>query len=162
MGALRIGLGAVLILAGAAKIAGGAENFERIVRAYGVRPPVLARTVSVALPPSELAIGFGLLLGIAPQVFATGAAALLVTFSGALAYALRGGYRGSCGCLGRFSAPVSRLMVRRNLILAALTVPIYLAGGGAFALGPALPSVSLLIPFALAVSTSALVRRQRP
>ena len=158
--ALRIFLGAILILAGAAKIAGGTESFERIVRAYGVRHPLVARALSLVLPPIELAIGFGLLLGIAAQLFAVAAGVLLLAFSGALAYALQQGYRGSCGCLGRFSAPVSRFMVRRNLFLAALTVPVYLAGGGAFLLGPALPPISLLFPFALAVPASALLRRQ--
>ena len=159
---LRIFLGAILILAAATKIAGGTESFERIVRAYGIGHPLLARAVSRLLPPIELAIGFGLLLGIAAQLFAVAAGALLLTFSGALAYALHQGYRGSCGCLGRFSAPVSRFMVRRNLFLAALTVPVYLAGGGAFVLGPALPSISLLFPFALAVPASAFIRRPRP
>jgi uncharacterized membrane protein YphA (DoxX/SURF4 family) len=159
--ALRILLGAILILAGAAKIAGGTESFERIVRAYGIRHPQVAPAVSLVLPPIELAIGFGLLLGIAAQLFPVAAEALLLVFSGALAYALHQGYRGSCGCLGRFSAPVSRFMVRRNLFLTALTVPVSLAGGGAFLLGPALPSISLLFPFALAVPASALVRRHK-
>src|SRR5256885_17068508 len=124
----------------------------------GSRLPFVARAASLLLPPIELAIGFGLLLGIAAQLFAVAAGALLLTFSGALAYALHQGYRGSCGCLGRFSAPVSRLMVRRNLVLAALTVPVYLAGGRAVVSGSALPSIPLPVPFALALPASAFIR----
>jgi uncharacterized membrane protein YphA (DoxX/SURF4 family) len=167
---LRIGLGAVLIVAGGAKMVGDPESFERVVRGYGIRPGLLARGTALLLPPIELTVGLGLLLGVAPQFTSVSAAILLVSFSAAVGYALRHGYRGSCGCFGHLSKRVSEVMVKRNLVLAALTIPIYLADGGAISLDPALPSLlpavvpswSLLLSFALFVApASVLLRRAR-
>lgn len=118
----RIGLGAVFLAAGAAKLIDRAE-FENNLPAFGVRWPGVARWVSHGLPVAEVVVGLMLIAGLLVNVAAGVAAGLLATFTAVVAVALARGRPVSCGCfgnVGRGKITVQTLM--RNGLLLGLAV----------------------------------------
>lgn len=121
-GAAAIGTGLVFIGTGMAKLRHRAL-FPGVVANYRLLPEPLIRPVALVLPPLELAVGAGLLAGW--RWAAAPAIALLVLFALAMAINIaRGRGHIDCGC-GRpdLRQPLNRVLVWRNVVLAALLVP---------------------------------------
>ncbi|MEV4478953.1 MauE/DoxX family redox-associated membrane protein [Micromonospora coxensis] len=97
--AARLGLAAVWLIAGGAKV-GDLAGSGRAVNAYQVMPYDLAMVIGAALPFVELALGVILLLGLATRLAAGVSAALLVVFIAGIASAWSRGLSIDCGCFG--------------------------------------------------------------
>ncbi|WP_262281566.1 MauE/DoxX family redox-associated membrane protein [Micromonospora sp. MA102] len=97
--AARLGLAAVWLVAGAAKV-GDLAASGRAVNAYQVMPYDLATVIGAALPFVELALGVLLLLGLATRLAAGVSAALLVVFIAGITSAWSRGLAIDCGCFG--------------------------------------------------------------
>jgi len=157
--------GAMLALAGAAKLPGGAAGLEAFLREVGLR----ARTAAVlrrALPWLELLVGVWLLslrwAGVLAPALAGG---LALGFAGALVLAMRRGVGRPCRCFGALDrSPAHGLSLLRALLLAgaALLALVASPGGGgagaggaeAWGLGVVLALCSV-VAFALAGETLA-------
>jgi uncharacterized membrane protein YphA (DoxX/SURF4 family) len=97
--AARLVLGAVLVVAGALKIADPQASVAA-VRAYELLPTGLATIVGWGLPFLELVLGLLLLTGIAVRPTALATAVLLAVFVAAVASAAARGLSIDCGCFG--------------------------------------------------------------
>ncbi|MFF5171442.1 MauE/DoxX family redox-associated membrane protein [Micromonospora sp. NPDC000089] len=97
--AVRLGLAAVWLIAGAAKV-GDLAASGRAVNAYQVLPYDAATAIGAALPFVELALGVLLLLGLATRLAAGVSAGLLVVFIAGIASAWARGLAIDCGCFG--------------------------------------------------------------
>ncbi|WP_341719347.1 MauE/DoxX family redox-associated membrane protein [Micromonospora sp. FIMYZ51] len=97
--AVRLGLAAVWLYAGATKV-GDLAASGRSVHAYQVMPYDVAMVVGAALPFVELALGVLLLLGLATRLTAGVSAALLLVFIAGIASAWSRGLAIDCGCFG--------------------------------------------------------------
>jgi len=120
----RVGLGGLLIVAGALKVrAPGAfateiANYQLLPAVAPYLPPYLA----AGLPTIELALGGALL--VAPrawrQAAALGAALLLVGFTTAVGSAYFRHINIDCGCFGTGGGPITFVTLLRNLALLAI------------------------------------------
>ncbi|WP_200211158.1 MauE/DoxX family redox-associated membrane protein [Micromonospora coerulea] len=97
--AARLGLAAVWLVAGGAKVDDLAAS-GRAVNAYQVMPYDVATVIGAALPFLELALGVLLLIGLATRLAAGVSAALLVVFITGIASAWSRGLAIDCGCFG--------------------------------------------------------------
>ncbi|MBB5828337.1 MauE/DoxX family redox-associated membrane protein [Micromonospora carbonacea] len=97
--AARLGLAAVWLVAGGAKV-GDLAASGRAVNAYQVMPYDVATVIGAALPFVELALGALLLVGLATRLAAGISAALLVVFVAGIASAWSRGLAIDCGCFG--------------------------------------------------------------
>ncbi|GAA4565284.1 DoxX family membrane protein [Micromonospora coerulea] len=97
--AARLGLAAVWLVAGGAKVDDLAAS-GRAVNAYQVMPYDVATVIGAALPFVELALGVLLLIGLATRLAAGVSAALLVVFITGIASAWSRGLAIDCGCFG--------------------------------------------------------------
>ncbi len=98
--AVRLGLAAVWLFAGAAKV-GDLAASGRAVNAYQVMPYEVAKVVGAALPFVELALGVLLLVGLATRVVAGISAALLLVFIAGIASAWARGSRSTAAASAR-------------------------------------------------------------
>lgn len=169
-GAAAIGNGLLFLTAGMAKLR-ARRVFPGVVANYRLLPDALVGPVAMALPLAEVLIGASLLGGVAAA--ALPASMLLLVFAAAMAVNIRRGRAHiDCGC-GRseLRQPLSRALVVRNIVLAALLAP-SLAGlpafgsaawGFALAGGLALYLLTLLVNAlsALAAGSLALERNSR-
>jgi uncharacterized membrane protein YphA (DoxX/SURF4 family) len=115
--AASIVVGVVFLVAGASKIAAGAEW---PVQARGLGAPA----VTIPLVPwVEIAIGAVLVVQVARQPAALAATAMLVVFTVLIVVQLAQGRRPPCACFGAWSAkPLGAGHVVRNVALIALSV----------------------------------------
>lgn len=97
--AARLVLGAVLLVAGAAKVIDPQASVAA-VRAYELLPGGLVTTVGWGLPFLELVLGALLLTGLAVRPAAAATAVLLVVFVAAVVSAAVRGLSIDCGCFG--------------------------------------------------------------
>ncbi|MEV6690447.1 MauE/DoxX family redox-associated membrane protein [Micromonospora sp. NPDC051196] len=97
--AVRLGLAAVWLYAGATKV-GDLAASGRAVHAYQVLPYDVSVVVGAVLPFVELALGVLLLLGLATRLVAGVSAALLVVFIAGIISAWSRGLAIDCGCFG--------------------------------------------------------------
>ena len=97
--AARLLLGAVLVVAGMAKVADPSAAVAA-VRAYELLPAGLVTPVGWGLPFLELVLGVLLLAGIAVRPVALATAVLLAVFVVAVASAAARGLSIDCGCFG--------------------------------------------------------------
>ena len=118
-----VGIGLVFLQAALAKLR-HRELLAGVIANYRLLPPVLIGPVALVLPPAELAISLGLLLG-GHWLAAVVAALLLVIFAAAMGINIaRGRSHIDCGCgRSQLRQPLSWLLVGRNLALAALLAP---------------------------------------
>jgi hypothetical protein len=145
---LRVGLAAVLGLAGVAKFLDRAGSRDA-VRAFGV-PERAAGVVVRMLPLVELLIAVALFPRPTARWAALSAVGLLAVFCVAIVRALARGERPECACFGRVhSAPVGGGTLVRNAALAAVAGLIAAAGPGTD-IGGALASVEVT-PLGVAV-----------
>ncbi|MBX9884144.1 MAG: methylamine utilization protein MauE [Novosphingobium sp.] len=123
-----MGAGLVFLQAALAKLR-HRELLVGVIANYRLLPAVLVAPAALLLPPAEIAVAIGLLLG-GQALAAAAAIALLVIFAVAMGINIVRGRRAiDCGC-GRshLRQPLSWLLVARNLVLAALLVPRLLPG----------------------------------
>lgn len=95
--AVRLGLAAVWLVAGALKV-GDLAAAGRAVNAYQLMPYDVATVVGAAQPFVELALGVLLLIGLATRLAAGVSAALLVLFVAGIVSAWARGLSIDCGC----------------------------------------------------------------
>jgi hypothetical protein len=146
--ALRLGVGIVLLAAGAAKVRSRAD-LPAILRGYGIGAGT-AGPAAVALVTVEAALGVLLLAGVASLAVSLAAVALGLGFVAAVARARAAGVlRLRCGCFGAAERSTAFLLARA----AAFTG---LAGLAAAATAYGAPSVSREDGLAVAVAVLAL------
>jgi uncharacterized membrane protein YphA (DoxX/SURF4 family) len=97
--AVRLGLAAVWLYAGATKV-GDLAASGRAVNAYRLLPYDVATVIGAALPFVELALGALLVVGLATRLVAGVSAALLVVFIAGISSAWARGLAIDCGCFG--------------------------------------------------------------
>ena len=108
-------VGALFIVAGIVKLAAG-ERWIVQARALGVE-----RVIAVAVPPTEIVVGAGIITGLLTPWPAAIAAGMLAMFTTLIVYNLAGGRHPPCACFGSWSAaPLSWWHVGRNAALLAL------------------------------------------
>jgi uncharacterized membrane protein YphA (DoxX/SURF4 family) len=95
--AVRLGLAAVWLLAGASKV-GDLAASGRAVHAYELLPYDAAMIVGAALPFVELTLGVLLVVGLATRVVAGASAVLLAIFMAGISWAWARGLNIDCGC----------------------------------------------------------------
>lgn len=98
--AVRWGLAAVWLLAGASKI-GDLAASGRAVAAYQVMPYEMAKVVGAVLPFVELTLGVLLLLGLATRLSAGFSTLLLLIFIAGIVSAWARGLAIDCGCFSQ-------------------------------------------------------------
>ncbi|MEV4623341.1 MauE/DoxX family redox-associated membrane protein [Asanoa sp. NPDC049573] len=96
---VRLGLAAVWLFAGAAKV-GDLAGSGRAVNAYQVMPFEVAQVIGAALPFVEITLGLLLLVGLATRVVAALSSALLLVFIAGISSAWARGLSIDCGCFG--------------------------------------------------------------
>jgi hypothetical protein len=144
---------AILALAfgwsGAVKLAAPAR-WRATVAAYGL-PDGMEAAAGAAVPSLELGVAGAAALGLAPAAGAS-ALALLAAFSAAVVRSrIRGGRRIACGCFGGTRSRDYRLLLARNLALAAAAAVAALAPARPPALWPGAPQAGEALPVALAI-----------
>jgi uncharacterized membrane protein YphA (DoxX/SURF4 family) len=121
---LRLGLGGLLLLAGALKLRAPVA-FATEIANYQLLP-ALAPYVAAVLPVVELVIGGALV--VAPRAWrraaALGALALLATFTVAVGSAFFRRINIDCGCFGTGGGPITGLTLARNVVLMAAAAAI--------------------------------------
>jgi len=121
---LRLGLGGLLLLAGALKLRAPVA-FATEIANYQLLP-ALAPYVAAVLPVVELVIGGALV--VAPRAWrraaALGALALLATFTVAVGSAFFRRINIDCGCFGTGGGPITGLTLVRNVVLMAAAAAI--------------------------------------
>ena len=95
----RVGLGTVLIVAGALKIA-DPRQAALAVQAYQILPAQVAEMVGYGLPLVEFGLGVLLVLGLGTRLAAIGAGALMTAFVVGVASVWARGLSIDCGCFG--------------------------------------------------------------
>ncbi|HEU4700052.1 MAG TPA: MauE/DoxX family redox-associated membrane protein [Gemmatimonadales bacterium] len=138
----RVLLAATFAVAGGAKLRDRA-GFRAALAGFGVPARLLAPLAAV-LPVVELAAALLLLLPATARAGALAGAALLLGFTGAIAWNLARGRRPDCRCFGQLSArPIGALTLARNaglLGLAALVAAVGPGGGPALAMPGSAPT----------------------
>jgi uncharacterized membrane protein YphA (DoxX/SURF4 family) len=118
--AASVGIGLVFLASGWAKFRHRAV-LGGVVANYRILPQRLVAPAAAALPYLEMSVGAALIagMGVLPALAAIG---LLLAFAAAMAVNIRRGRAHiDCGCgLSALRQPLSRLLVARNLMLAAL------------------------------------------
>jgi len=121
---LRLGLGGLLIVAGALKLRAPVA-FATELANYQLLP-ALAPYVAALLPVVELVVGGALV--VAPRAWrraaALGALALLAAFTVAVGSAFFRGINIDCGCFGTGGGPITGLTLARNVVLMAAAAAI--------------------------------------
>jgi uncharacterized membrane protein YphA (DoxX/SURF4 family) len=130
----RIVLGGVFLVAGGLKV-GHPAALAVTIAAFDLLPQPLVAPLALLLPPLELGLGLYLLAGLLTWYAAGFALLQLLVYAGAITSVVLRGIQVSCGCFGQAdTAPASWLDVGRDLLLAALCLPLLLAGPGRFAI----------------------------
>jgi uncharacterized membrane protein YphA (DoxX/SURF4 family) len=122
----RLALAAVYLVAAVPKLADPA-TFARDIDNYHALPVDWAGVAAVVLPPLELVVAAALLLGVHARGAALVSAGMLTAFAAAMGQAIARGIDLDCGCFGSALAMhVSGWSILRNVVLAALSLPIVL------------------------------------
>jgi len=127
---IRASLAAVLVAAGAAKLA-DTRNFATTLVGLGVpvRQKFLIRGLALILPLLEVGLGLAVVSGLWPRVVNGALLALLSSFSIVVAVALRRKLQVSCRCFGTLSdSQFSGKGLVRSVFLTALAVVIFWSG----------------------------------
>jgi uncharacterized membrane protein YphA (DoxX/SURF4 family) len=121
---LRIALGIIFILAALPKLQDPA-GFAKSISHYHLVPVGLERALALVLPPLELLVGLGLILGVLDAGASLLGLAMLVVFTGAIGFAVSRGLDISCGCFdtdGGTKVGVSKLIENTAMIVGACLV----------------------------------------
>jgi uncharacterized membrane protein YphA (DoxX/SURF4 family) len=116
----RIVLGALLIVAGLAKI-GGPEAFARQIENFDVLPIGSENLLAIVIPWIEVVAGLALMAGVRARSAAWLGLGLMLVFDIAVVQAMARGLDIECGCFGTASATrVGLAKLGENLALTAL------------------------------------------
>jgi uncharacterized membrane protein YphA (DoxX/SURF4 family) len=142
----RASLAAVLVAAGAAKLA-DARSFAVTLRGLGIsaRLDPLIRGLAFLFPFVELLLGIALVSGLWPTLINVVVVVLMGSFSLVVLYALRRKLHIACRCFGTLSdSQFSDKGLTRSVLLTLLAL-VVLWGGKAYSLQFAAPPVALLL-----------------
>ncbi len=130
--ALALLIALVFASAAIAKLAAWRE-LPGVVRNFRVLPQALIWPAAAVLPPLELAVAVGILIGRTRPSAAAAAALLFTLFGAALAInLLRGRRQIDCGCFrSGLRQPISIAVILRNVLLAACALLVLARGGTA-------------------------------
>ena len=136
VGALRVILGLVFVVAGMAKM-WDVYGFVTVVKSFQMLPQSLVVSVSVIIPFAELVFGVMLIMNYRPRLSGLLLLVMLVIFTGFSAVKYLSGSTADCGCFGNFvSRRIDLSLFLQNLaIMVALVV---IAVAGRFSRRPAL------------------------
>lgn len=132
----RMLTGAILLIAGIAKLKAGYSQFTKAILGYDIVPEKTAWILARGLPWAEVVSGGLLVVGFFSQMAAIAATTLLLLFSSAIALSLLRGRDNDCGCFNS-SERVQRVqwrLIYRNVALMAILLAIYAFAGGALSL----------------------------
>ncbi|MGP6156927.1 MAG: MauE/DoxX family redox-associated membrane protein [Vulcanimicrobiaceae bacterium] len=119
--ALRLFLGALLLVAGVLKAHDGPSLSASSIAAYRLLPPVVIAPLGTFLPYFEIFVGGYLVVGLFTRIAASVAAAQFALFAAAVASLVVRGLPADCGCFGSgVNTPPSWLHVAADLLLAVL------------------------------------------
>ena len=131
---LRVGLGAVFIVAGASKI-GHAALFASQIAAFALVPQPIIGPMALLLPFLEVLLGGYLVIGLYVRLDGWIAAIQLLIFAAAIASAVSRGMVISCGCFGPSDQTVTSWPeAGRDVLLALVALVVALRGPGMLAL----------------------------
>lgn len=131
---LRVGLGAIFVIAGGSKV-GHADMFAAQIAGFQLLPQIVIAPLALGLPFLELLLGGYLILGLFTRSAAWVASVLLFVFDAAIASAVVRGMSVSCGCFGPNDATVTTWTeVARDAVFVVLAVIVALRAPGALAL----------------------------
>lgn len=125
---IRLCAGAVLLIAGLAKLRMGQAEVLKSVVGYRVLPYSVARGWARVLPPLEVTLGIALIAGVSVSLIATLATVLMLVITVAVAQAVIRGRKAACGCFGTGGKLVSWPVVARNSLLIAALASLSLGG----------------------------------
>jgi len=119
---LRAIVGIVFIIAAYGKIM-QPETFASAIKNYHLVPAGIVNILSLGLPMTELGAGVCLVLGIKPRVMGWLISLLLLSFIGAISYALWLGQPIDCGCFAGGEASIGSMWITffRDWALLAIT-----------------------------------------
>lgn len=126
--ALRVLLAGVFLFAAYSKLKQSYLVFAMSIDSYQILPEWAVLTVARMLPPLELVLGIGLLIGWKLRYFAWTAFALLLVFFGILVFSYGKGMTIDCGCFGVGEALSPMTLARDGLLLAAAGTLAMLSG----------------------------------
>lgn len=131
---LRVIVGSVFVIAGAAKI-GHADVFAAQIAAFRILPQAAIGPLALVLPFVEVLLGGYLVVGLYTRLAAWIAVVQLAIFALAIASAVSRGMTISCGCFGPGDATVTSWPeAARDLALAAVAALVALRAPGMLAL----------------------------
>jgi len=128
--ALRIALGALLVVAGALKV-GHAVELAASIAAFRLLPAAAVAPIALALPFLEIFVGIYLVIGLFTRWAALLAALQFALYGVAVASALLRGLSPDCGCFGpndRAVADWPHVLFDLSLALCATVVALYAPG----------------------------------
>lgn len=130
----RLGLAAIFIVAGIAKI-GHADVFAAQIAGFRILPQAVIAPMALVLPFFELLLGFYLAIGLYTRAAGIVAAVQLALFSAAIGSAVVRGLVVSCGCFGPHDTTVTSWPeVARDVALALVAVAVAWRAPGMLAL----------------------------
>ena len=120
---LRAMVGIVFIVAGFEKVL-DPEAFAMAIKNYHMAPEGMVNALALGIPMTELGAGICLFFGIKPRIMGWVICLLLVSFLGALSYALWRGEPMNCGCFLGEDASLSSMWISfsRNWLLLLATL----------------------------------------
>lgn len=120
----RLLVGAILLIAGAAKLRAGQSRFLKDILAYELLPHWASYLLAHWLPAIEVLTGGLLIVGLFAPLAPIAGFTLLLVFAGAVGLALWRGKEINCGCFGTTNrAKAQWKIVYRNLALMAMLLP---------------------------------------
>jgi uncharacterized membrane protein YphA (DoxX/SURF4 family) len=132
--AVRVALGALLLVAGVLKAHDGPTLTAISIAGYRILPGAVAAPLAVGLPYVEIMLGAYLVSGLFTRITAWVAAAQFAIFAAAVASLLFRHIQTNCGCFGSgVSTPPSWIHVGLDCLLALAAVLVAVRGPGAFA-----------------------------
>ena len=132
--ALRLAIGALLILAGVLKAHDGPAATATSIAGYRILPAALVAPLGVALPYVEIMLGAYLAAGFFTRIAAWLCAVQFAVFSFAVASLVVRNIPADCGCFGSaVPTPPSWGHVAADVALLLVSAAIALRGPGAFA-----------------------------
>jgi uncharacterized membrane protein YphA (DoxX/SURF4 family) len=133
--ALRLAIGALLIVAGVLKAHDGPVATATAIAGYRMLAPSIVAPLGVALPYVEILLGAYLVLGLFTRIASWLAAAQFAIFSIAVGSLVVRGIPADCGCFGSsIPTPPTWGHVALDVALAALAVVVAWKAPGAFSL----------------------------
>jgi uncharacterized membrane protein YphA (DoxX/SURF4 family) len=131
---LRVVLGGIFLVAGAAKV-GHAAEFAVEIAGFRLVPAAVIAPMALGLPLLEILLGACLVLGLFTRTAGWIAVAVFAVFDLAIASAVVRGMSVSCGCFGPNDASVTSWgEVARDAIFIVLALAVALRPPGALAL----------------------------